>query len=168
MPPSKPKSPAAASFDHHGDDHVLIIGTGFAGLGMAIALLRAGIDDFTILEQAGEVGGTWRDNHYPGAACDVQSHLYSFSFEPNPEWTRQFAPQREILEYLVRCADKYGVRSHIRFRTQVTASHFDERTGVWDVETAGGETFRARVVVSGCGGISRPSVPDLPGLASFE
>ena len=146
--------------------HILIVGTGFAGLGMAIRLKQAGIDDFTILEQADGVGGTWRANHYPGAACDVESHLYSFSFEPNPGWTRAFAPQHEILAYLERCADKYDVRKHIRFGTTVTGASFDERTSTWTVETNHGP-LRARVVVSATGGLSRPSMPDIPGLKSF-
>src|SRR3954464_8167435 len=93
---------------------VIVIGTGFSGLGMAIRLKQAGINDFLILEKDDGVGGTWRANHYPGAACDVQSHLYSFSFEPNPRWTREFAPQREILAYLEHCADKYHLRQHLR------------------------------------------------------
>jgi cation diffusion facilitator CzcD-associated flavoprotein CzcO len=150
------------------DPYVLIVGSGFAGLGMAIRLKQAGIDDFVVLEQAGEVGGTWRDNHYPGAACDVQSHLYSFSFEPWPEWTRDFAQQGEILKYLRHCADKYGVRSHIRFHTKVTGASFDERTGLWEVETGDGKKLRARVLVPGCGPLSRPSLPDILGLASFQ
>jgi cation diffusion facilitator CzcD-associated flavoprotein CzcO len=147
--------------------HVVIVGAGFAGLGMAIRLKRAGIDDFTILEQADEVGGTWRDNHYPGAACDVQSHLYSYSFEPNPNWTRTFAGQPEILAYLVQCADKYGIRPHIRFRTGVARARFDESAAMWRVETTRGETIEARIVVSACGALSRPALPDIPGLPSF-
>src|SRR5450432_152232 len=91
------------------NQHVLIVGAGFAGIGMAIRLKQAGIEDFTILERADRVGGTWRDNTYPGIACDVPSHLYSYSFEPNPDWSRLFAPQDEILAYLERCADKYGI-----------------------------------------------------------
>jgi cation diffusion facilitator CzcD-associated flavoprotein CzcO len=155
------------------DPCVLIVGSGFAGLGMAIRLKQAGIDDFVVLEQAGEVGGTWRDNHYPGAACDVQSHLYSFSFEPWPEWSREFAQQKEILTYLRHCADKYGVRSHIRFNTKVTSARFDERTGLWDVSTTDvstntSKTLKARVLVPGCGPLSRPSLPDIPGLSSFQ
>jgi cation diffusion facilitator CzcD-associated flavoprotein CzcO len=149
-------------------DHILIVGTGFAGLGMAIRLKQAGIHDFTVLEQGSEVGGTWRDNHYPGAACDVPSHLYSFSFEPNPTWTRSFANQKEILAYLIGCADKYGVRPHVRFDTAVTSAVYDDKTGMWTVETNRGETFRARVVVSGCGGLSRPGEPEIPGLEAFE
>ncbi len=154
-------------------DRILIIGTGFAGLGMGIRLKQAGIHDFVIVEQAAGVGGTWRANHYPGAACDVQSHLYSFSFEPNPKWSREFAPQKEILEYLEHCTDKYGLREHIRLQTSVRAATFDEATGLWEVRIAVGgdapreETLRARVVVSGCGGLSRPALPDIPGLESF-
>jgi len=150
------------------DPFVLIIGSGFAGLGMAIRLKQAGIHDFAVLEQADDVGGTWRDNHYPGAACDVQSHLYSFSFEPWPEWTREFAPQREILTYLRHCADKYGIRPHIRFGTRATGARFDEGTGLWEVRTDDGKTIRARVLVPGCGPLSRPSLPDIPGLESFQ
>lgn len=150
------------------DPFVLIVGSGFAGLGMAIRLKQSGIDDFVVLEQAGEVGGTWRDNHYPGAACDVQSHLYSFSFEPWPEWTREFAHQREILAYLRHCADKYGVRPHIRFNTKVTGARFDERTGLWEVTAGDGAPIQARVLIPGCGPLSKPQLPDIPGLASFQ
>ncbi|MGD0526832.1 MAG: NAD(P)/FAD-dependent oxidoreductase [Polyangiaceae bacterium] len=146
---------------------VLIVGSGFAGLGMAIRLKQAGIDDFVVLEQADDVGGTWRDNHYPGCACDVPSHLYSFSFEPWPGWTRDFAPQGEILEYLRHCTDKYGIRPHIRFGARVVRARWDEADGVWEVTASDGDTWRARVVVSGCGPLSRPQLPDIPGLASF-
>src|SRR5206468_6982765 len=110
---------------------IAIVGSGFAGLGMAIALRRRGETDFVVLERAMEVGGTWRDNHYPGAACDVPSHLYSLSFEPKPDWSRMFAPQREIFDYLKHVADKYGLRPHIRFHTEATTATFDERTGIW-------------------------------------
>jgi cation diffusion facilitator CzcD-associated flavoprotein CzcO len=155
---------------------ILIIGSGFAGLGMAIQLAKAGLHDFVLLEQDDDLGGTWRDNHYPGCACDVPSHLYSFSFEPWPGWTREFAPQREILEYLRHCADRYALRPHIRFGTRVAWARWDEAAGLWEVGTevrteAGaraGETLRARVVVSACGAMSRPQLPDIPGLASFE
>jgi cation diffusion facilitator CzcD-associated flavoprotein CzcO len=147
---------------------VLIVGTGFAGIGMGIRLKQAGLDDFTILEQADGVGGTWRDNRYPGAACDVPSHLYSFSFEPNPKWTRAFAPQAEILEYLEHCTTKYGLRPHLRLNAKVTRATFDERAGIWEVAAADGRTWRARALVSGIGGLSQPAYPDIPGLASFE
>jgi cation diffusion facilitator CzcD-associated flavoprotein CzcO len=146
---------------------VLVIGTGFAGIGMGIRLKKAGLNHFTILEEAQGVGGTWRDNHYPGAACDVPSHLYSFSFEPYPKWTRAFAPQKEILEYLEHCTTKYGLRPHLRFGARVTKATFDERAGVWEVETSDGRTWRARALVSGVGGLSQPSYPDIEGLETF-
>ena len=146
---------------------IVIVGSGFAGLAMGIRLKQAGIHDFTIFEQAGRVGGTWRDNHYPGAACDVESHLYSFSFEPNPRWTRMFAPQAEILAYLEHCARKYGLLPHIRLNTEVRSASFDEQEGTWQVETSDGRTTTARVVVSACGGLSRPAWPDIPGLRVF-
>ncbi len=147
---------------------VVIIGAGFAGLGMAIGLKRRRFDDFVVLERAEEVGGTWRDNHYPGAACDVESHLYSYSFEPNRAWTRAFAPQKEILDYLVRCTDKYGVRPHIRFGTAVVRARFDEQTATWEVETQSGQALRTRVLVSACGPLSKPSLPDIRGLETFQ
>jgi cation diffusion facilitator CzcD-associated flavoprotein CzcO len=150
-------------------DHVLIVGAGFAGIGMAIRLKQAGIDDFTIIERADRVGGTWRDNTYPGIACDIPSHLYSYSFEPNPTWTRLFAPQEEILAYLEHCATKYGVRPHIRFGTAATGASFDERTGLWTVQTGDGTSITARVVVSGSGhALSRPVFPDVPGREAFQ
>jgi cation diffusion facilitator CzcD-associated flavoprotein CzcO len=151
----------------HRDTDVLVIGTGFSGLGMSIRLMEAGLTDFIVLEQADGVGGTWRDNHYPGVACDVPSHLYSYSFEANPKWSRLFAEQHEILAYLNQCADKYGVRPHVHFRQEVTRARFDERRGVWEVATRAGDTFRARVLVAGTGGLSRPSFPDIPGRERF-
>ncbi len=104
---------------------VLVVGAGFAGLGLAIRLRQAGIDDYLILEKAADVGGCWRENRYPGAACDVPSHLYSFSFEPKADWSRKFAPQAEILDYLRHCADKYRLRGKIRFHCEVEEARFD-------------------------------------------
>jgi cation diffusion facilitator CzcD-associated flavoprotein CzcO len=150
------------------NDRVLIVGSGFAGLGMAIRLKKAGFDDFTILEQSDRVGGTWRENHYPGAACDIESHLYSFSFEPNPGWTRTFAPQREILAYLEHCADKYDLRRHLRMSTEVTKAAYDEANGTWKVTTKSGEVLEARALVTACGGLCRPSMPDIAGLETFH
>jgi cation diffusion facilitator CzcD-associated flavoprotein CzcO len=150
-------------------NHIVIVGAGFAGIGMAIRLKQAGIHDFTILERADRVGGTWRDNTYPGIACDVPSHLYSYSFEPNPRWSRFFAPQREILAYLEHCADKYGVRPHIRFGVGAKGGAFDERTGLWEVKTSDGGTVKARVVISGSGhALSKPVYPDIRGRESFR
>lgn len=150
------------------DVDVAIVGTGFAGIGMAIRLKQAEFDAFTVLEQAGDVGGTWRDNTYPGAACDVQSHLYCFSFEKNPDWRHEFGRQPGILGYLRHCVDKYGVRPHLRFHTEVTGADFDEDSGLWRVELNGSETLTARALVSGAGGLSRPNYPDIPGLESFR
>jgi cation diffusion facilitator CzcD-associated flavoprotein CzcO len=147
---------------------VVIVGTGFAGLGMAIRLKQSGFHDFVILEQGAGVGGTWRDNTYPGAACDIPSYLYSFSFEPNPRWSRSFSGQAEILAYLEHCADKFELRPHLRFNSGVTRADWDDRAGLWTVQTSDGKTYRAKALVSGCGGLSRPSYPDIPGLASFQ
>lgn len=146
---------------------ILIVGSGFAGLGMAIKLLESGRDDFLILERGDAVAGTWRDNHYPGCACDVQSHLYSFSFEPNPEWTRMFAPQPEIRRYLQHCAEKYGVVPYIRFGETLSSARWDADAQRWEVETASGARYRARVLISGMGGLSNPAIPDIPGSEDF-
>jgi cation diffusion facilitator CzcD-associated flavoprotein CzcO len=149
------------------NDHILIIGAGFAGIAMALALLREGIHDFTIVEKADEVGGTWRENHYPGLQCDVESHLYSLSAAPNPDWSRTYAPQREILAYLKRVTDDFDLRRRIRFGTEIVGATFDDRTGLWDVRVKNGEPIRARVVVSGTGPLHKPAFPDIPGLATF-
>lgn len=148
--------------------HVLIIGAGFGGLGLAIQLQQAGIQDFLILEKADEVGGTWRDNGYPGAACDVPSHLYSFSFEPKADWSRKFAPQAEIHAYQRHLADKYGLRRHIRFGCEVESAAFDQASGTWSLCTRSGERFQARALVSACGQLNRPAWPKLPGLEGFK
>ena len=142
------------------DHDVVVIGTGFSGIGMGIALKKAGMDDFVILEKADTVGGTWRDNHYPGCACDVQSHLYSYSFEPNPDWSRMYSPQPEIRAYIERTAKKYGVLPHVRFGVALTGAHFEDDLGLWRLTTASGETITARAVVSGMGALSIPAYPD--------
>ncbi|WP_175666140.1 alpha/beta hydrolase fold domain-containing protein [Burkholderia ambifaria] len=146
----------------------IIIGAGFAGIGMAIALQRAGIHDFVIVERSHDVGGVWRDNRYPGAACDVPSHLYSFSFEPNPNWSRVFAPQPEIHAYLQHCARKYGLARHLRFGAEVERAQYDEARALWHVTLADGTTLSAAVLVSGTGQLSRPAMPDLPGIDTFR
>lgn len=147
---------------------ILIIGTGFGGIGAAIRFEQAGFSDLLLLERASALGGTWRDNHYPGAACDVESHLYSFSFEPNAGWSHVFARQGEIRAYMERCVDKYGVRSRIRFDSEVVRAVFDEAAKRWSVTTARGDAYSARVLVSACGGLSNPARPDIPGLAQFR
>ncbi|WGY70153.1 alpha/beta hydrolase fold domain-containing protein [Burkholderia cepacia] len=146
----------------------IIIGAGFAGIGMAVALQRAGIHDFVIVERSHDVGGVWRDNSYPGAACDVPSHLYSFSFEPNPAWSRVFAPQPEIHAYLQHCARKYGLARHLRFGAEVEHARYDEAHALWHVTLADGTTLGAAVLVSGTGQLSRPAMPDLPGIDTFR
>ena len=146
---------------------VIIVGTGFAGLCLAIKLKAAGHDDFVVLERASEVGGTWRDNDYPGCACDIPSRLYSFSFEREADWTRDYPTQPEIYAYLRRVADDYGIREHIRFGVDVTAAHFDDATNTWRVEAADGRMFRSQIFVSAMGALSRPYEPALPGLERF-
>jgi cation diffusion facilitator CzcD-associated flavoprotein CzcO len=147
--------------------HVAIAGSGFAGLGMAIRLKREGITDFAVFERAHDVGGTWRDNTYPGCACDVPSHLYSFSFAPNPTWTRTFSRQPEIWEYLRRTANEYGVLPHLRFGHELTDATWDDDARRWTIETSQG-TYTADVLVSAVGGLSEPKDPDIPGLDTFE
>ena len=147
---------------------IVIVGSGFAGLGMGIQLKRNGFDDFVILEKSEALGGTWHDNTYPGCACDVPSHMYSFSFELNPGWSRMFAPQPEIRDYLERTADKYGIRDHIRFNTRVDSMEYDEDAVVWNVTLADGTVLRPRAVVSGVGALHIPSYPDLPGIERFQ
>lgn len=149
--------------------HVAIVGSGFAGIGLGIRLAQAGNRDFTILERAPSLGGVWRDNTYPGVSCDVPAHLYSYSFEPNPHWSRLFAPQSEILAYLERCADKHAIRPHIRFSAAVTAATFDEQSGLWTVQTSDGGSLQARFLVSASGhALTVPVLPKLPGSASFQ
>ena len=145
----------------------LIVGTGFSGLGMAIRLAQAGRRDFALIERAGEVGGTWRDNTYPGCTCDVPSSLYSFSFAPNPDWSCTHPEQPEILRYLCGCADRFGIRPHIRFGAELTAARWDEAASRWLVETTAG-TYDARFLILGTGGLSSPRMPDIAGLGTFR
>lgn len=149
------------------DFHTVVIGTGFSGLGMAIQLKRDGRDDFAVLEKAADVGGTWRDNTYPGCACDIQSHMYSFSFEQNPRWTRSFSPQPEIWQYLRDVTDRYGLRRHIRFGVEVTGARWDTDDHRWHISTDQGD-YTARFLVSGIGGLHIPNIPKLPGIERFR
>lgn len=149
------------------DPGLIIIGSGFAGLCMAIRLKQAGYHDFVILEKNDDLGGTWRDNTYPGCACDVPSHMYAFSFELSPAWSRMFAPQREIWDYIRHCVAKYGISPHIRFDRPVERMEWDETTGRWHIATATGEAYTARAVVSGIGAPHVPSVPEIPGAGQF-
>ncbi|MDS1272563.1 NAD(P)/FAD-dependent oxidoreductase [Lipingzhangella sp. LS1_29] len=146
---------------------VAIVGTGFAGIGMATRLKRAGVDDLVVLERADDVGGTWRDNTYPGAACDVPSHLYSLSFAPNPYWSRSFSPQPEIWDYLVRVAKDEDVMRHIRFGHEVQEARWVEQANHWHIRTPMGE-LTAQFLISGAGALADPALPDIPGLTEFD
>lgn len=145
---------------------VLVVGAGVAGVTAAVELERAGERDVVVIEQADEVGGTWRDNDYPGCACDVPSHLYSLSWAPNPGWTRSFAPQQEIQRYLVDVATRTGVRARTRFGTRLEEASWDDDAQVWRVRTSRGDLDAESLVVA-TGALSAPSVPDLPGLPTF-
>jgi cation diffusion facilitator CzcD-associated flavoprotein CzcO len=146
---------------------VAIIGSGFAGLGVAIGLRRDGEEDFVILERADDLGGTWRDNSYPGCACDVPSHLYSFSFAPNPNWSRMFSGAREIHDYMQEVATEHGLRPHLRFGAELLHAAWDDEEQRWHLTTTRG-SLTADVLVSGTGPLSDPLIPDLPGLDSFQ
>ncbi|KOV62718.1 flavin-containing monooxygenase [Streptomyces sp. MMG1121] len=150
----------------HEHVRVAVIGSGFGGLGAAVRLRREGITDFVVLERADSVGGTWRDNSYPGCACDVPSHLYSFSFAPNPDWPRTFSGQRHIRAYLEHVTDLFGLRPHIRFGSEVKLMSWDAENLRWNIETTRG-SLSADVVVSATGPLSDPKIPEIPGLESF-
>ena len=150
---------------------VAIVGGGLSGLAMAIQLVRSGIRDFTIVEQSDGVGGTWRDNTYPGSGCDVPSHLYSFSFAPKSDWTRRFAEQPEILSYAERCVARFRLGPHLRLGTTVRSAAFDEDRGRWRLAITsadGDEVMEADTVVFACGQLNRPHLPDLEGLDRFR
>jgi len=147
---------------------VVVVGTGFSGLCMGVKLREQGEQDFVLLERANDVGGTWRDNTYPGCACDVESHLYSFSFEPNPNWTRMYAPQPEIYAYLKHVATKYDLLRHIRFGANLKGARFDDARKLWVVTAEDGRVFESQFLVSGMGGLSNPAVPQIEGMSSFE
>ncbi|MEU7180869.1 MULTISPECIES: flavin-containing monooxygenase [Streptomyces] len=161
--PASPASPASPPGRHVS---VVIVGAGFAGLGTAIRLLQEGHRDLLILEQADEVGGTWRDNTYPGCACDVPSRLYSFSFAPNPEWSRRYAPQREIEQYLRRCVARYGLRPYLRLGCALEGAVWDAERQRWELRTGQG-TLTAGSLVMAQGPLSEPAVPSLPGMDDF-
>ena len=146
---------------------IVIIGAGPGGICTGVRLLEAGHDDFVILEQAPGIGGTWWHNRYPGAECDVKSHLYSFSFAPNPAWSRPYARQPEIKTYLEACVERFGLASHLRLNTQVHAVRWDDDRRVWLLRVGDGEDLEADVVVSAIGMFGAPVAPDIPGLDRF-
>jgi cation diffusion facilitator CzcD-associated flavoprotein CzcO len=146
---------------------IAIVGAGFSGIGMSARLLQEGIDDFVVLERAQELGGTWRDNTYPGCQCDIPSVLYSYSFAPNPNWSRLYPLQSEIRQYLRDCAERFGVIPHIRFGTDGEGAEWDDDERHWRIQTSDGE-MTADVLIGGMGGLTEPSLPDIPGLDSFD
>ena len=145
---------------------IAIVGAGFAGIAMAIRLRQAGIESFTIYEQADGVGGTWRANTYPGAACDIPSHLYSFSFEPNPDWSRSYGTQPEILAYLERCVERHGLQPFLRCRSAISRAVYNPTRHVWQIEV-NGEAIEVDVLIAASGPLSRPALPAIAGLDTF-
>jgi cation diffusion facilitator CzcD-associated flavoprotein CzcO len=146
----------------------VIVGAGFSGICMAIKLREAGMNNFIILERNASIGGTWYDNAYPGAACDVESHLYSFSFEPNAGWSRQFSPQQEILHYMEHCISKYDLAKHIRLNMTVTHAAFDEQDATWLIAIENGERLKAQSLITCSGGLSQPAYPAIKGIDTFQ
>lgn len=145
-----------------------IVGGGFGGVGMGIRLKRAGIQEFTIFERGDSVGGVWRANTYPGAACDVPSHLYSFSFAPGHDWSRRFAPRAEIAAYMERIAHEHGIEPHLRLGTEVSSARFDEASGRWTLSTADGGDHEFDLLVTACGQLTNPAIPSIPGAEEFQ
>ncbi|MGH9676802.1 MAG: flavin-containing monooxygenase, partial [Candidatus Acidiferrum sp.] len=146
---------------------VLIVGAGFSGICMGIKLLEAGMKDFLVIEKSGEIGGTWWDNQYPGCACDVPSHLYSFSFDLNADWTRMFSSQPEIWQYLKSCVDRYGLAPYIRLKTRFQEACWDEASGRWQISAGDNLRISARVLVSGMGALHVPHYPEIAGVEKF-
>src|ERR671929_1286694 len=142
---------------------IAVVGGGFGGVCAAVMLRRAGYDDVTVFERAERLGGVWHHNTYPGAGCDIPSHLYEFSFAPNPRWSHRYAPQAEIQEYLEDVARRHGVLDRIRTNTEVQGARWDDERAKWVPDTAAGE-HEADVLVTACGQLSVPSVPPLEGL----
>jgi cation diffusion facilitator CzcD-associated flavoprotein CzcO len=156
--------------EHHPDERILdllVVGAGFAGLCAAIKAREQGIDDLLVLEKRPGVGGTWWDNRYPGAACDIPSHLYSFSFFPNPDWTRVYSPQAEIQAYLQSCVEHFDLAPLIRHGCRVVGQRFDGTTGLWETQCEDGRRFRSRHVINASGGLHLPKYPDIPGRDAF-
>ena len=147
---------------------IAIIGSGFSGLCLAIQLKKRGIETFTIFEKSDKVGGTWRDNTYPGACCDVPAFAYCFSFEQKTDWSRKWAPQSEILDYMEECARKHQLHSHIRFNTEIVTARWDEGDSLWRLRTAEGQEVVADILVSGVGQLNRPHTPKVDGIEQFK
>jgi cation diffusion facilitator CzcD-associated flavoprotein CzcO len=149
------------------DHEVVVVGAGFGGIGVGVKLKQAGIEDFVILEQADEVGGTWRENSYPGLAVDIPSFSYQFSFELNPDWSRMFAGGAEVQQYAVDCVDRHGLREHLHTNTRVTSATFDERHHLWRLRI-GRRVIKTRFLITATGGFGKPKAPDIPGVGDFK
>ena len=170
MPAAASAPPAARSRNGSAPERhfdAIVVGAGFAGIGAAIKLEEAGFHDFAVLEKSDNLGGTWRDNTYPGCACDVPSAVYSFSFAQSPDWSRAFAEQPEIQQYLERTASDHGVTRRIHYRTEVRDAAWNDGDQRWHVDTCAGP-YTARVLIAGAGPLHEPNLPDLPGLGTFE
>jgi cation diffusion facilitator CzcD-associated flavoprotein CzcO len=165
-PPWVDAEPAVRTEGGAMEIEIAIIGAGFGGLGAAIRLQQAGFTDFLVFERSDDVGGTWRDNTYPGCACDVPSHLYSFSFARNPYWSRTFSGQAEIWDYLRSCVDRFGIGGKLRLRHEVHEAAWDEQRQRWRLNTSGGE-YVARVLICATGPLSEPAIPAIPGMTEF-
>ncbi|MEE9272892.1 MAG: NAD(P)/FAD-dependent oxidoreductase [Robiginitomaculum sp.] len=148
--------------------HTLIIGAGFAGIDAAVKLRAEGIDNFIIAEKTGGISGTWHDNTYPGATCDVPSHLYSFSYAPNPNWSRRFAPSAEIEKYAQDVVEQYDLKKHIRAHTKITSARFDTKSALWHINTKAEDSFQARFLVVSVAILGTPQFPNIKGIDSFK
>jgi cation diffusion facilitator CzcD-associated flavoprotein CzcO len=157
----------SAANGQHRQLSVGIVGAGFGGVGMGIRLQQEGFEDFTIFERGETVGGVWRANTYPGAACDVPSHLYSFSFAPGTRWSRRYAPQPEILDYLEECVENFDLGSRLRLGVEATAASFDSSSGRWTLTTDDGNSHEFDILVTACGQLTRPAIPSIPGAEDF-
>ncbi|MHB1835584.1 MAG: flavin-containing monooxygenase, partial [Solirubrobacteraceae bacterium] len=149
------------------DHEVVVVGAGFSGIGLSIALRRAGFDDHVLIEEGDEVGGTWQWNRYPGVAVDIPSFSYQFSFERRTTWSRVYAPGKELLDYARHCAEKYDVRRHVRFGTRVTSAAFDEQEHLWRLTTSRGDELTARFLIAATGVLTQPKLPNIPGVDDF-
>jgi cation diffusion facilitator CzcD-associated flavoprotein CzcO len=158
---------ANSSNGQHRPVSVGIVGGGFGGVGIGVRLKQQGLTDFTIFERGETVGGVWRANTYPGAACDVPSHLYSFSFAPGEKWSRRYAPQEEIHEYLQDCVEQFGIEPHLKLNTEVTDAAFDPEAGRWTLTTSDGAEHGFDVLVTACGQLTNPAIPGIPGREDF-
>ena len=147
---------------------VIIIGAGFAGIGAAIKLKLNGFSDFILLEKSSEIGGVWRDNTYPGCACDVPSYVYSYSFEPKNDWSNICAPQKQIFNYLKHCVKKYGIEKHIITNSNIITTKFNKSKSSWKISDNNGQNYYATLMVSSTGGINEPLIPDIKGINNFK